>query len=263
MHTAKVSAKGARRWEAGHPWIYRSDLVTAPDSDAGVVRVMDQRGKPLGVALWSPRSEISLRLLDPDPDALIDGEWWHRTLARAIARRSPLANDTTAYRLVHGEGDLIPSLIVDRYDRWLVVQLMSAGLERFRNEIVNALDRARPSRRHPRPQRRSAASKGRARHERRAVARLGARRDRGERARRAIPGRTVARTEDRSVPRPAREPRAGRTRGARSRARLLQLPWLVRAAPRAPRGSRDRARRIGACADARRGELPAQRPPER
>ena len=139
MHSATVSAKGARRWEAGHPWIYRSDLVTAPDRDAGAVRVMDQRGKPIGVALWSPRSEISLRLLDRDPDASIDVEWWHRALARAIARRSSLASDTTACRLVHGEGDLIPSLVVDRYDRWLVVQLMSAGLERFRDEIVGAL----------------------------------------------------------------------------------------------------------------------------
>jgi len=139
MHSATVSAKGARRWDAGHPWIYRSDLVTVPHTDAGVVRVMDQRGKPIGVALWSPRSEISLRLLDSDPDASIDGAWWHRALARAIARRSPLANDTNACRLVHGEGDLIPSLIVDRYDRWIVVQLMSAGLERFRSEIVHAL----------------------------------------------------------------------------------------------------------------------------
>ena len=139
MHSATVSAKGARRWETGHPWIYRSDLVTAPQGDAGVVRVMDQRGKPIGVALWSPRSEISLRQLDPDPDAHIDDEWWHRALTRAIARRSPLADDTTACRLVHGEGDLIPSLIVDKYDRWLVVQLMSAGLERFRREILGAL----------------------------------------------------------------------------------------------------------------------------
>src|SRR5688572_23944394 len=139
MHSATVSAKGARRWETGHPWIYRSDLVTVPDGDAGAVRVMDQRGKPIGVALWSPRSEISLRQLDPDPDADIDDEWWHRALTRAIARRSPLADDTTACRLVHGEGDLIPSLIVDKYDRWLVVQLMSAGLERFRREILGAL----------------------------------------------------------------------------------------------------------------------------
>ena len=139
MHNATVSAKGARRWDAGHPWIYRSDVVTAPDGDPGAVRVMDPRGKPIGVALWSPRSEISLRLLDRNADARIDESWWHRAIGRAIARRSTLASVTNAYRLVHGEGDLIPSLVVDRYDRWLVVQLMSAGLDRFLSEIVRAL----------------------------------------------------------------------------------------------------------------------------
>ena len=139
MRNATVSNKGARRWTAGHPWIYRSDVITPPDAEAGLARVMDQRGKPLGVALWSPRSEISLRLLDRDPDAAIDRQWWQHTLERAIARRHDLARSTNAYRLVHGEGDLIPSLVVDRYDRWLVVQLMSAGLERFRGDIVAAL----------------------------------------------------------------------------------------------------------------------------
>jgi 23S rRNA (cytosine1962-C5)-methyltransferase len=139
MHNATVSAKGARRWAAGHPWIYRSDLVTAPEAEAGIVRVMDQRGKPLGIALWSPRSEISLRLLESDPDATIDEAWWYRALARALARRSTLTRETNACRLVHGEGDLIPSLVVDKYDRWLVVQLMSAGLEHFRNAIIGAL----------------------------------------------------------------------------------------------------------------------------
>jgi 23S rRNA (cytosine1962-C5)-methyltransferase len=139
MHNATVSAKGARRWTAGHPWIYRSDVIAAPEGDAGAVRVMDQRGKPLGIALWSPRSEISLRLLDSDPDAQIDDGWWHRAIERALTRRAVLTRDTNAFRLVHGEGDLIPSLIVDRYDRWIVVQLMSAGLERFRAAIVRAL----------------------------------------------------------------------------------------------------------------------------
>ena len=139
MLTAIVSAKGARRWDAGHPWIYRSDVVERPAGDAGAVRVDDQRGKPLGIALWSPRSEISLRLLDRDADASIDAAWWRRQIGRAINRRSALGSETNAYRLVHGEGDGLPSLIVDRYDRWLVVQLMSAGLERFRSEIVAAL----------------------------------------------------------------------------------------------------------------------------
>jgi 23S rRNA (cytosine1962-C5)-methyltransferase len=139
MLTAIVSAKGARRWDAGHPWIYRSDVLERPDGDAGAVRVNDQRGKPLGVALWSPRSEISLRLIDRDREATIDAGWWRSRLARAIARRDGLDRDANAYRLVHGEGDGLPSLVVDRYDRWIVVQLMSAGLERFRHEIVAAL----------------------------------------------------------------------------------------------------------------------------
>jgi 23S rRNA (cytosine1962-C5)-methyltransferase len=139
MLTAIVSAKGARRWDAGHPWIYRSDVLQRPDADAGVAHVTDQRGKPLGVALWSPRSEISLRLIDRDPDASIDADWWHARLAHVIARRTGLDAHANAYRLVHGEGDGIPSLVVDRYDRWLVVQLMSAGLERYRQAIVDAL----------------------------------------------------------------------------------------------------------------------------
>jgi 23S rRNA (cytosine1962-C5)-methyltransferase len=136
---AVVSTKGARRWAAGHPWIYRSDVVQRPDGPAGAVTVQAGNGRPLGVALWSPESEISLRLIDRDPTATIDGDWWRRRLKAAIHRRAPLAGQANAYRLVHGEADACPSLIVDRYDRWLVVQLMSAGLERFRDEITAAL----------------------------------------------------------------------------------------------------------------------------
>ena len=139
MLSAIVSTKGARRWDAGHPWIYKSDVVTRPADEPGAVRVSDQRGKPLGIALWSPRSEISLRLLDRDPDAVIDGSWWYRAIARAFRRRDGLDASANAYRLIHGEGDALPSLVVDRYDRWLVIQLMSAGLERYRAEIVRAL----------------------------------------------------------------------------------------------------------------------------
>jgi 23S rRNA G2069 N7-methylase RlmK/C1962 C5-methylase RlmI len=70
--TAIVSARGAARWAHGHPWIYRSDVVRAPTAPAGAVPVTDDRGRPLGTALWSPASEISLRLLDPSIDAPID-----------------------------------------------------------------------------------------------------------------------------------------------------------------------------------------------
>lgn len=136
---AVVSARGAQRWESGHPWIFRSDVVTPPKADAGIVAVQDQRGRPLGVALWSPRSEISLRLLDHNPDAAINQEWWGVRIAAAEARRAPLAALTNAWRVVHGEGDALPSLVVDRYGDYLVAQLSSAGVESCRSDIVAAL----------------------------------------------------------------------------------------------------------------------------
>lgn len=144
MNTAVVSNKGAHRWTAGHPWIYKSDVTERPTGPAGAVLVRDPRGRALGWALWSPKSEISLRLLDRNPDATIDAEWWHTRLNAAIARRAALADhrETNAYRLVHGEADGAPSLVVDRYDQYLVIQLASAGLEAFRHEIIDALPNA-------------------------------------------------------------------------------------------------------------------------
>ena len=143
---AVVTAKGARRWASGHPWIYRSDVAVRPSTAAGAVLVRDQGGKSLSWALWSPRSEMSLRLLETDPSVTIDAAWWHARLSQAIARRARLAEDASAYRLVHGEADGCPSLVCDKYDRWLVVQLMSAGLESHRDDIIEALrDLVRPS----------------------------------------------------------------------------------------------------------------------
>jgi 23S rRNA (cytosine1962-C5)-methyltransferase len=131
----RVTARGAERWVRGHPWIYRSD-VTAGDATAGVVSVQDPRGRFIGQALHSPSSEIRLRLLERT-DRPIDGDWWRAHLAASAARRTGI--DGTAWRLVHGEADGLPSLIVDRYDRWLVAQLLSAGLETMREPIVSAL----------------------------------------------------------------------------------------------------------------------------
>ena len=140
MDDAVVSPKGARRWQQGHPWIFRSDVAGRPRAEPGVVRVLDTRRKPLGLALWSPRSEISLRLLDGDPNARIDTDWWRRRIRTCAARRAPLHGATSAYRVVHGEGDGLPSLVCDRYGDWVVVQLMSAGLEAQRPQIIAALD---------------------------------------------------------------------------------------------------------------------------
>ncbi len=136
---ATLGSRGAERLLRGHPWIFRSDIATAPRVDAGLIDVRGPGGRKLGTALYSPTSEITIRRLEADPDVVVDAAWWHAALARAIARRAPLAAHTTACRLVHGEGDGLPSLVVDRYDDILVLQLLSAGLETQRAHIIAAL----------------------------------------------------------------------------------------------------------------------------
>ncbi|MCC7004083.1 MAG: class I SAM-dependent rRNA methyltransferase [Gemmatimonadaceae bacterium] len=144
--SAVVSARGARRWAEGHPWIFRSDVVTPPSAGPGTIDVVDQRQRPLGTALWSPESEISIRFVSRESGVTLDAAWWERMLSLALARRAGLIDaETNACRLVHGEGDGLPSLVVDRFDRWLVVQLLSAGLEAHRGVIVAALQRLVPN----------------------------------------------------------------------------------------------------------------------
>jgi 23S rRNA (cytosine1962-C5)-methyltransferase len=133
---AVVSERGVARWRAGHPWIYRSDVVERPDAGAGAVWVEDARGRPVGQALWSPSSEISLRMLTWEREA-IDAGFWAGRITRSVARRGGI--EATAWRAVHGEADGLPSLVVDVLGEVAVVQLLSAGLEAYRSEIVEAL----------------------------------------------------------------------------------------------------------------------------
>jgi 23S rRNA (cytosine1962-C5)-methyltransferase len=132
---ARVTARGAERWVRGHPWIYRSDVESHPP-EPGLVPVQDPRGRFIGQGLLSPGSEIRLRLLERG-DRAVDPSWWRERIEAASARRVGI--DATAYRLVHGEGDELPSLVVDRYDRWIVAQILSAGLETMRQPILDAL----------------------------------------------------------------------------------------------------------------------------
>ncbi len=135
MSEARVTARGAERWQRGHPWIFRTDVLDEPGTP-GLVRVRDPRGKFVGQALYSPASEIRLRLLERS-ERPVDAAWWHDRLERALARRTGI--DASAYRVVHAEGDGLPSLVVDRYDRWVVAQLLSAGLETCRADILAAI----------------------------------------------------------------------------------------------------------------------------
>jgi 23S rRNA (cytosine1962-C5)-methyltransferase len=135
MTVARVTARGAERWVRGHPWIYRSDVERHPQ-EPGLVRVEDPRGRFIGQGLLSPASEIRLRLLERT-EREVDSAWWRERLAAAAERRAGI--DATAWRVVHGEGDALPALVVDRYDRWIVAQILSAGLETLRHQILDGL----------------------------------------------------------------------------------------------------------------------------
>lgn len=137
--TIIVKQRGAERARAGHLWIYRSDVSEAQGVAGGqVVRVTDERGRFVGQALWSDRSEISLRLLTVR-DETIDREWWRTRLRAAAARRARIAMEANAYRLVYSEGDLLPSLIVDVYDNVMVLQTLSQGSDALKEMLVSLL----------------------------------------------------------------------------------------------------------------------------
>ena len=133
-----ISSRGEQRIRGGHPWIYRADVVDVDASAGEIVRVAGPRNRTLGFALFSDQSQIPIRMLtrgdeEPTPELL------RTRLSNAIAFRDSLALDATACRLVHGEADLLPSLIVDRYDAWLVVQALSQGMDRLLPDISTML----------------------------------------------------------------------------------------------------------------------------
>ena len=131
MHpTVVISSRGEERLQSGHPWIYRADVANVHAVAGDIVQIRSPRGRTLGSALYSDRSQIALRLLSYG-DAPADLALIRRRLESAIAFRRSLAIDASAYRLVHGEADLLPSLIVDRYGDYLVVQTLSQGMDRL------------------------------------------------------------------------------------------------------------------------------------
>jgi 23S rRNA (cytosine1962-C5)-methyltransferase len=128
--TVAVSGRAEQRIRAGHLWIYRSDLVDVRAGGGETVTVLGARGRVVGQALYSDRSQIALRLLAHGPEP-VDDAFWRRRLEQAVAYRRQLGLDASCCRLVHGEGDLLPSLVVDRYGDYLVLQSLSQGIERM------------------------------------------------------------------------------------------------------------------------------------
>ncbi|MET0151189.1 MAG: class I SAM-dependent rRNA methyltransferase [Candidatus Binatia bacterium] len=133
-----VGPRGAERAERGHPWIYQSDITEIRARGGDVVEVFAPRGRKLGEALYSDRSQIALRLLTRGEERFDAAKLADR-LDAALAFRERLGIDATAYRLVHGEADRLPSLIVDRYGGVLVVQALSQGMDRLLGDVVSVL----------------------------------------------------------------------------------------------------------------------------
>jgi len=139
MNYVAITARGAKRIRNGHLWVYKSDVASANEVESGaIVRVVDQSNNSVGQAFYSDTSEITLRFLSAR-DETIDRAWWRERLKDCAERRHPIARETNGYHLVYSEGDLLPSLIVDRYDDVLVMQTLSQGSDRLKAEIAELL----------------------------------------------------------------------------------------------------------------------------
>jgi 23S rRNA (cytosine1962-C5)-methyltransferase len=136
-----VNRKGANRVRSGHPWIFSSDVLDRGQASAGeAVAVADPSGAAVGTAHYSEASQISLRMLS-DRVETIDQAFYLGRIARAEAHRKRVVADSEAYRLVHGEGDQLPGLVIDRYSDYFAVQTLDQGMDAARAEIASCLTR--------------------------------------------------------------------------------------------------------------------------
>ena len=139
LPAAVVSRKGEDRVRNGHPWVYKSDVVSCEAAPGDLVRVINERKRPLGVAMWSSRSQISLRLMSHDSDVADERAFFAAKLREAIAYRAEIAAGVPAYRVVSAEADRLPGLIVDWYQGCAVVQTLSEGMDRRLAMLVDVL----------------------------------------------------------------------------------------------------------------------------
>jgi 23S rRNA (cytosine1962-C5)-methyltransferase len=138
MSSVTVTKRGLERLASGHPWIYRSDVIAPEGTQAGAVRILDQKRRLYGQALYSTKSQIALRFLTRE-DGPIDEKFFAEKILAAEAARKPLVNGAEACRMVNSEGDLLPSLVIDRYGNCLSLQTLSEGMELFKPTIVEIL----------------------------------------------------------------------------------------------------------------------------
>jgi len=139
LQTVRLTAKGLRWRRSGHPWIYRNDLENLPAIPAGdLVAVADPGGRFIGQAFYSDASRIALRMVT-EGDEPIDRPFWDGRIKRALDYRRRVVADTDACRLIYGEADGFPGLVVDSYGGHLAIQTLHPGMERRLPEIIDLL----------------------------------------------------------------------------------------------------------------------------
>ncbi len=140
---AKVAVKPGlgRHLRLGHPWVYRRALAEFPKLPPGAVIDLVDEGKFAARGYFDPYSAIAARVLTTDPSESIDQAFYDRRIQRAFDIRTRFVDrsQTDAFRLVHGEADFLPGVVVDLYGAWAVVKLYSAGLAAHRAMILEAL----------------------------------------------------------------------------------------------------------------------------
>ncbi len=140
MTQVKVNRKAANRVASGHPWIFSSDVTDLGGAQPGdPVTVLEPNGRPLGTAHYSSTSQIALRMLSSKVEET-GREFFLQRLRAAEAHRRAVVTGSDAYRVVHGEADLLPALVVDRYADYLVLQTLDQGMDRALPEIASCLE---------------------------------------------------------------------------------------------------------------------------
>jgi 23S rRNA (cytosine1962-C5)-methyltransferase len=145
-----VSDRGAMRLKGGHLWVYRSDIAKADDVPPGaLIRVRDERGRKLGSALYSSSSQIAIRLLTPK--ILVESELLplvRQRIDQAVLFRQQVVREADSYRVIFSEADLLPGLIVDKYNDVLCMQVLTQAVDRedVRQTIATALAEHFPDR---------------------------------------------------------------------------------------------------------------------
>lgn len=147
MTIVVVAPERVKKLQNQYPWLYADEIAEIRgDAHAGeLVEIRDARGDFIARAFFSPTSHIAARIITYDASEKINRAFFERRFEQALARRVHAIVNTNALRLVHGEADQLPGLVVDRFADTLVVQFRNAGVENFRKEILQALKKIFPA----------------------------------------------------------------------------------------------------------------------